>query len=39
MENAYNESPRGKPRRIFKGKIYFIAASSPELNPVNFAML
>jgi hypothetical protein len=28
-----NESPRGKPRGIFKGKIHFIAASCGELNP------
>jgi hypothetical protein len=28
-----NESPHGKPRGIFKGKIHFIAASCGELNP------
>jgi hypothetical protein len=34
-----DESPRGKPRGIFKGKIHFIAASCGELNPVDFASL
>jgi hypothetical protein len=30
---TFNESPRGKPRGIFKGKIHSIAASCGELDP------
>jgi len=33
LKTTENESPRGKPRGIFKGKIHLIAASCGELNP------